>query len=203
MTAPHHHDHRVATTGGRQHARRFVLSMLLALAPAAPAATTGKEPVIVVTEQNGTYNILAEFNVPQSSTAALSVLSDYEAIPKFMPDVQSSHVIERGDKRAVIEQEAQARFMMFSKRIQLVLEVREDADAIRFRDRSGKSFIHYEGAWRVVERDGQSEITYDVQVQPNFDVPEFILKRLLKRDAGRMIDNLRAAIAARAAAAKG
>ena len=52
-----------------------------------------------------------------------------------MPDVRTSSVLERGDGRAVIEQEAVAHFMMFSKRVHLVLEVQEEAGSIRFRDR--------------------------------------------------------------------
>ena len=35
--------------------------------------------------------------------------------------------------------------------------------------------------------------------QPSFEVPQFLLKRLLKRDSGEMIDGLRREIAARSA----
>jgi hypothetical protein len=37
-----------------------------------------------------------------------------------------------------------------------------------------------------------------VIARPAFDVPEFILKRLLKRNATRMIENLRTEMVARA-----
>ena len=87
--------------------------------------------------------------MPQPASVALTVLTDYEQIPRFMPDVRTSPVIERGDDYAVVEQEAVAKFMLFSKRIHLVLEVQEHAGTIRFRDRCGKSFKRYEGAWTV------------------------------------------------------
>jgi hypothetical protein len=42
---------------------------------------------------------------------------------------------------------------------------------------------------------------YTLTAQPSFDVPEFILKRLLTRDSGEMIEGLRREMAARAGTA--
>jgi hypothetical protein len=70
---------------------------------------------------------------------------------------------------------------------------------LQFRDRSGRSFARYEGLWRLCEEDGRTEIVYELTAQPSFDVPEFLLKRLLKRDSGQMIESLRREIAARGA----
>jgi ribosome-associated toxin RatA of RatAB toxin-antitoxin module len=109
-----------------------------------------------------------------------------------MPDVRSSRVIERRENIAVVEQEAVARWMTFSKRIHLVLEVSEGEQTIRFRDRCGKSFDHYEGAWTLTAKSPKRvEVRYELAAKPSFDVPEFLLKRLLKRDAQEMIRRLR------------
>jgi hypothetical protein len=87
--------------------------------------------------------------------------------------------------------------MLFSKRIHLVLEVHEQTGEIRFRDRCGKSFARYEGTWTITESGGQTAIAYRLTAKPSFDVPEFLLKRLLKRDASQMIQRLQAEIVAR------
>ncbi len=84
--------------------------------------------------------VAASFEVPQAVAVALAVLSDYEQIPRFMPDVRTSVVLERTPDRLLIEQAAVSRFMMFTKKVHLVLEVTEDGDTIRFVDRCGKSF---------------------------------------------------------------
>ena len=97
----------------------------------------------------------------------------------------------------MIEQEAVARFLMFSRRIQLRLEVRETPGTIHFQDRYGKSFTRYEGVWTIAEQNGRTIITYGLAADPSFDVPEFLLKRLLKRDAGEMIERLKAEITRR------
>src|SRR5688500_542475 len=146
----------------------------------------------------GPCRAAAAFTVPQAASFVRAALTDYPQIPRFMPEVRTSQVLERSDDRAVVEQEAVARFMMFSKRVHLVLEIHEDRGTIRFRDRCGKSFASYEGVWTIAEREGQTHVTYELSANPSFDLPAFLLNRLLKRDASQMIERLKAEIEARA-----
>jgi hypothetical protein len=104
----------------------------------------------------------------------------------------SAPTIARWSRRRAV-----ATFMMFSKRVHLVLDVQEDGTAIRFIDRCGKSFEHYAGTWTFAELDGRTQITYELTARPLFTVPEFLLKRLMKRDASQMIERLKTEIAAR------
>ena len=151
---------------------------------------------VTVREQDGIYHVAATFSVTQPAPVVFSVLTGYEQIPRYMPDVRSSRVLERGDGRALVEQEAVARVMMFSKRVHLVLDVKEEPLVIRFRDRCGKSFDHYEGAWTLTAAgSNRVDVRYELAAKPSFDVPEFLLKRLLKRDAQEMIRRLRDEIA--------
>jgi len=167
---------------------------------AGAAAVTGLgdlAPAVTVREERGLYSVEASFVVPHPPSIAHAVLTDYDRIPRFMPDVRTSTVVERSASHVLVQQEAVARMMMFSKRVHLLLEVHEAPGSIRFRDRAGKSFTHYEGAWRIRERPGGAEIVYRLHARPAFDVPEFLLKRLLRRDANEMIGRLRAEIAER------
>jgi hypothetical protein len=170
----------------------LLLALVFTLAADAPA------PDVTVREERGVYSVSARFVVPQSPRVVLGVLTDYEGISRFMPGVRKSTVIERVSGTTVVEQEALSRLMMFSKTIHLVLEITEGTDTVRFRDRSGRSFTRYEGAWRLCEVAGGTEILYSLTAQPSFDVPEFVLKRLLKRDSGQMIESLRGEMAASA-----
>jgi carbon monoxide dehydrogenase subunit G len=190
-------------TGGPARARRLVSAavalVLLGGAAAAAANPDPPAPQVSVREERGTYAVTARFEIPQSAAAALAVLSDYEQIPRFMPEVRSSVVVERGEGRTLVQQEAVSRFMMFSKKVHLLLEVTSEPGAIRFVDRCGKSFTSYEGAWRAVTENGRTIVSYELTANPGFDVPEFILKRLLKRDSVQMIERLQREIGARAA----
>ena len=190
-----------AKVGGRSGARRLVATAALVVlsAVALPAtALPQNDPPVTVTEYDGVYTVAATFTVLQAASFAIATLTDYGQIPRFMPEVRISNVLERTDDRAVVEQEAVARFMMFSKRVHLVLEVQETGGTIRFRDRCGKSFARYEGTWAIAKKDGATHITYALTADPLFEVPEFLMKRLFKRDAGQMIERLKAEIGNRA-----
>src|SRR5262245_41442796 len=184
-------------TGGRFLTAAFVLSIVLAPASRLQAAQSATN--VTVTEKQGVYAVTAQFLVDQPPSVVLAVLTDYEAIPRFMPDVRSSIVRERAGGRAVVEQEAASGMMMLSKRVHIILEIEEQPDALIFRDRCRKSFAKYEGAWRVSLMDGQTAITYELTAQPSFDVPGFMLKRLLRRDSAQMIEGLQRQIALPAA----
>jgi ribosome-associated toxin RatA of RatAB toxin-antitoxin module len=169
----------------------LLLSLIASAAPRAEAMEQTDATDVTVREQDGIYHVAATFTVEQSAPVVFAVLTGYEQIPRYMPDVRSSRVIERSDGRAVVEQEAVARVMMFSKRVHLVLDISEGTETIRFRDRCGKSFDHYQGAWTLAAAGpDRVKVRYELAAKPSFDVPEFLLKRLLKRDAQEMIRRL-------------
>lgn len=189
-------------TGGPAGVRRLVVAAAVAVTALLPgdlAAADGHDvpPHVSVREDHGTYSVTARFDIPQSAAQAFAVLSDYERIPRFMPEIKTSVVLSRTGGRILVEQEAISRFMMFSKKVHLLLEVTRDDNSLRFVDRCGKSFTTYQGAWRATTTGGRTTVTYDLTAKPAFDVPEFILKRLLKRDAVQMIDRLQREIAVR------
>jgi hypothetical protein len=191
--------HLTTITGG-YCARRFVLIMavlcvMTTIGASLRAATPDDQ--ISVRETDGTFEVAATFAVSRSASVVAAVLTDYVRIPHYMPEVRSSQLIERRDDRAVIEQEAVARFLMFSKRVHLILEVEETPLLIVFRDRCGQSFERYEGSWSMSDNGRDTHITYRLIAKPVFDVPSWLLSRLLKRDAVEMIERLRAEIAAR------
>jgi carbon monoxide dehydrogenase subunit G len=178
-------------------ARLLVTSVVIAAATLVARAAPHDEPTISVRETSGTYLVEARFSVAAPAAVVREVLTDYGNIPRFMPGVRTSEVVARDEGYARVEQEAISKFMMFSKRVHLVLDVDERANVIRFRDRCKKSFETYEGAWTLNEHDGRTEIAYELTAQPAFGVPEFVLRKLLNRDARAMIDGLRNEIGAR------
>jgi ribosome-associated toxin RatA of RatAB toxin-antitoxin module len=157
------------------------------------APTDTGPPDVAVAVERGTYSVTARFDVPASPGLVLAVLTDYEEIPRFMPGVRTSVVLERTSRHVTVEQEAVSQYMMFSKNVHLVLEVTEGQDTLHFVDRAHDSFTVYEGTWHVTPKEdtGGATVTYSVTARPAFDVPGFILKRLLRRDSTQMVDSLR------------
>jgi ribosome-associated toxin RatA of RatAB toxin-antitoxin module len=180
---------------------RFLLAgIVVAMAARAGAAADAPPEISVRDNPAGAYVVSARFSVAEAPAVVRAVLTDYDRIPRFMPGVESSRVIDRDAGRVRLEQEAVSSFMMFSKRVYLLLDVTEEANAIRFRDRSGRSFTSYDGAWTILDRGGATDIEYSLTAAPAFDVPGFVLRKLLSRNARLMIDRLRAEMRERAAA---
>jgi ribosome-associated toxin RatA of RatAB toxin-antitoxin module len=193
-------DSLAATPGGRFGARRLAGTTCLVLAAGlGTAAGQDVDSTPLVREERGVYTVAATFGVSGAPATALATLTDYEHIPRFMPAVRTSRILERRDGEWIVEQEAVATFMWFSKRVHLMLDVREESGTIHFADRCGNSFERYEGTWVVTDRGGRTIVEYRLSAKPSFEVPAFVLKRLLKRDASQMIGQLQAEIAARTA----
>ena len=192
------------TSGGRSGVRRLLVGAAAALALGMAAAqldAADDQPsrgVVTVREERGVYLVTARFQVRQNPELVRAVLTDYDRIPRFMPGVKRSSVLERTPGSVVVEQEAVSHVMMFSKRVHLVLDIIEGPDVLTFRDRCARSFVRYEGRWTLSAVDESTAITYQLTAEPSFDVPEFLLKRLLKRDSGEMIEALRREVEVRA-----
>src|SRR5919205_1001821 len=113
MTASFRRQRRTKRSGGPTAARRITAFMIAAgIAASAElrsrvlAADPPVFPNVTVSETRGTYSVAARFQVPQPPALVLEVLTDYGQIPRFMPRVRTSIVLERAGDRAVVEQEA-------------------------------------------------------------------------------------------------
>ena len=181
-------------TGLVMATRLIAVAMMGAFTLADPASVRRVE----VTETAGVYHVTAGFTVEASADAVMAVLTDYERIPQYMPDIEISRVIERTPGGMMVEQQAVSKFMLFSKRVHLLLDVRQDEGTIRFSDHCGKSFSAYTGSWMVTQHDSLTMVDYQLSAKPTFEVPGFVLKRLLKQDSALLIERIKAEITGRA-----
>jgi carbon monoxide dehydrogenase subunit G len=176
---------------------RLPLTFATLLGATIVAAAAPQEPSISVLKSGGAFVVAAHFNVPAPPSVVRDVLTDYANIPRFMPGVRSSRVVDRQKATVRVEQEAVSTYMFFSKRVHLTLDVEEGTDTIQFRDVCSSSFERYEGTWTISDDGDDTELSYKLTAQPAFSVPTFVLRKLLDRDARAMIEGLRAEISAR------
>ena len=183
--------------------RSLYIAALTAVAAFATTASAAQQapPSVSVRSAGGVYTVEARFEVEASSATVREVLTDYEGIPRFMPDVRKSVVRVRAGSRVMVEQEAVSKVLMFSKTVHLLLEVTEGARTVAFRDHCGKSFSRYDGLWTLADDGGRTMVTYTLSAKPTFSVPPFMLKRLLDGNARDTIAQLRAESALRTARA--
>ena len=181
-------------------ARVFISSLAVVMWSTLAAAQSAEIPTLSVHEASGgAFVVVAGFSVAAPAAVVRDVITDYEDIPRFMPDIRISRVIARQDAHVEVEQEAVSKYLMFSKKVHLLLDVEEGASTITFRDRCSRSFEVYEGAWTISAQGGRTDLRYRLTARPAFGVPGVVLRKLLDRDSRAMIDRLAGEIAIRAA----
>jgi carbon monoxide dehydrogenase subunit G len=89
------------------------LSLLLALLPGMAWAAAVEpqdllEPTVHVSSQDGTLSLSISYRVPVSPREAWAVLTDFEHMADFIPNLDSSRVLQRTDKRIEVEQNGSA-----------------------------------------------------------------------------------------------
>jgi ribosome-associated toxin RatA of RatAB toxin-antitoxin module len=98
------------------------LSVLLGAAGRAHAA----EDLLVEAQRQGdSVEVRAQATVAAAPRLVWAVLTDYEALPRFIPGITRSTVREKQGGRVVLEQSGEARFFIFSFPIDVRLEVTE------------------------------------------------------------------------------
>jgi hypothetical protein len=148
------------------------------------------------------YRARGSFVVEAPPAAAWEAIADYEGIPQVAPSVQVSRIVSREGNRVVVEQEASASLLFFSKRIHLLLEIEESPpSAIRFRDVARREFASYEGFWTIEEAIGGLRVSYGLDVERGFSAPDFLARKLFRQQAQSLMRIMRDDILRRAAPA--
>src|SRR5438132_22922 len=110
------------------------------------AAPAPNGVVASVTHGPEGFEVDGRFRVAAPPEVVWAVLTDYEAIPKFVSSMHESRIRERSADRLVVEQVAVARLFLFKRQLRTTLEVREAPPGlIRFEDIQHQDFERYQG----------------------------------------------------------
>jgi carbon monoxide dehydrogenase subunit G len=189
-----------------------VVAVFAVLAISAPAraederaaADTGTDTRVQVRVTSGRDGLEVEGRhlVSASRAAAWQVLTDYDAIARFVSSMQESRVTERTEDEVLVEQVALGRLMFFKRRMRVTLSVHEEPPGrIRFEDVRRTDFTTYRGEWRIEERGEGIEIVYRVNARPAFAVPATIARGMLQRSVRELLSQVADEIAHRDALA--
>jgi ribosome-associated toxin RatA of RatAB toxin-antitoxin module len=141
------------------------------------------------------YRIASSATVAAAPAAVWRILTDYNHMADYVPDLDSARVLSRDGDKVVVEQVGAARFLFFSHAIRLVVQVHEQAP-----DRLDVSLVEgdmkvYHSSWELhpVAGAAGTRVTYNATLAPNFYVPGMVGKSLVRKD----IANMMAAVLAR------
>lgn len=117
--------------------------------------------------------------VPQER--AWHVLTDYEHLDAFVPFVTKSHVMERVKNRVTLRQEGQASLFVFHRPFMVTFQIREQPmQNIQFHAIAG-DFRRFDGEWRLMARSDGTLVDHQVEVEPAFFTPRWVMRLLERR----------------------
>ena len=116
------------------------------------------------------------------------VLTDYEGLSDFIPNLSSSTLLSRKGNLVTLSQVGSQQFLglKFSAEVQLELIEHRPEGLLRFRMLRG-DFRRFEGCWRLQPVPDATLILYDLTVQGCMGMPVALIEQRLKQD---LSDNL-------------
>lgn len=137
--------------------------------------------------------IQGSFTVAVPESIAWEVLTDYDGLDRFVTSLRSSQ-LERDERgRVVLRQEARATFLLLGRTMLVRLELEESPSSrIRFRDMSGKDFLHYAGEWRLAPEAGGMLVEYDLSAEPRSGIARMLCRRMLRNTGESLLTQVRA-----------
>lgn len=135
------------------------------------------------------YEVDASGTVQAPPAAVWKVLTTYERMTEFVPDLASCRVLSRNGNEVIIEQFGTARFLFMSKSIHLIVRATEQPmTSIEISLISG-DMKHYESRWELylVPETGGTRVVYSGKLIPNFYVPGILGTNIIRGDIERMM----------------
>lgn len=134
------------------------------------------------------YQLNGRFTVQASSLVVWEVLTDYDRISGFVSSLRLSEVVERRSSVIFLKQEAQGSFFFFSRRVHVLLALREEPGRkITFTDVSGEDFEYYAGSWEIREVSEGVEVAYRLAAKRAFLAPNFVAKGVMKKNIAGLL----------------
>ncbi len=133
---------------------------------------------------SGTRRLAAKLRTPVRVEALWRVLTDYEHLSDFIPNLSVSELLERSNDRVMLRQVGSQRFIGLNFSAEVHLELIEDISLgeLRFALKKG-DFRRFDGAWKMQDHDGQGScIFYELIVQGCIGMPVSLIEQRLKDD---------------------
>lgn len=131
-----------------------------------------------------------------------SVLTDYEQLHRFIPNLASSRLIRRTGNLVALEQVGTQQFcgLRFTARVQL--ELREDWERgqLSFRMLEG-DFRCFQGGWQVSADESGTRLLYELTVQGKPGMPIGLIEQRLQQDLASNVRGVQMEASRRAKAA--
>ena len=135
------------------------------------------------------YEIDASGTVQAPLPVVWRILTGYDRMEEFVPDLSSCRVLSRNGNEVIIEQFGTARFLFMSRSIHLIVRATEQPMSSIDVDLISGDIKHYEARWELVPipETGGTRVLYTGRIMPSFYVPGILGTNLIRGDIERMM----------------
>lgn len=134
------------------------------------------------------YRIAASGTVAAAPNAVWRILTDYDHLAEFVPNLQSARVVSRDGDKIIVDQLGSTQFLFFSRAIHLVTQVREHPPHTIDVSLVDGDMRVYRCRWTLSPTAaGGTRIDYDATIAPNFYVPGIVGVPLVRKDIAAMM----------------
>lgn len=161
---------------------------LLAVALAGGAHAQSGKVDITVTQQGRTFVVAATLEAPVPAALAWEVLTDFEQMDHFVPNLTDSRILARDGNRLTIAQRGIARFgplaISFASEREVTLEPPRRIRSVQTRG----SMEKLESVTTFVATAEGTRLDYRVEVIPGALYPDVVARRFLRHEVSEQFD---------------
>lgn len=137
-------------------------------------------PAIQVDSRDGVVVLDLSYHVPVFPSEAWDVLTDFENMPAFIPNLESSRVLQRNGRIIQLEQKGKVRLGILPVHYESTRELEAiPHQSIRAHSLSGNTRM--ESLMQLSLADGGTQISYHVTAEPDLPVPRSLVSAYISR----------------------
>jgi ribosome-associated toxin RatA of RatAB toxin-antitoxin module len=172
----------------------FVATLALAAALCTPAFAL-EQPISIRTARDGEFvTVSASVLMRVDPRVAWAVLSDYDHLARFIPDMKTSRVLSRDGNRLRVEQTGDVGFFFYREPVNVVMEVNEEpphritAKSVEGNVRGLETRYDLEASEAGVKLDYTGRFVPVLAIPPLIGMP--LVNRLIERRFRAMVDEI-------------
>jgi ribosome-associated toxin RatA of RatAB toxin-antitoxin module len=175
---------------------RFCAALCFTLAAApVPVRAAAAEAIETHIDRQGEYiTVNASALMQVDAQIAWDVLSDYDHLAQFIPDMKSSRVVSRDGDRVRVEQKGDFGFFFYRQPVEVMLEVVEEPRRRIDARRISGNIRDLETRYELEASDAGVKLDYVGRFIPDFPVPPFfgmaMVRRIIERRFRAMVDEI-------------
>jgi len=173
---------------------RLCASLMLAFAGFAAQSVAAATISIHAERRGDAVDIRASAALNADAATAWRVLTDYDAYPRFIPDLLVSRVIARRGATVTVEQSGHARLWLLRIPLEVTYEIRE-FPPYRLRSRAvAGSMRSMDSVYLLTPTSSGVGVEYAGRVEPGFDlfgrIEEYVVRENVARQFQALVDEI-------------